>query len=60
MVRHFRHDLEQLLVDTYRSGAAVEDPYELVKVFCVENGTKACKGSKIPSLERKKNKRPEL
>ena len=54
MVKHFRHNLEQFLLDIYRSGSVVEDPYELVKAFCVESGTKACEGSKIPSLERKK------
>ena len=67
MVRHFRDNLEKFLLSTYRSGATVEDPYELVKAFCVEDGTRACEKTKIPSLKRKKQeaarsaeKRPEL
>ena len=50
----FRQELELLLSDKYQHGQSLMDPYELVKEFCVDGGTKACINQNIPSVERKK------
>lgn len=50
----FRQELELLLSDKYQHGRSLNDPYELVKEFCVDGGTKACINQNIPSVERKK------
>ena len=54
MVKHFQEALEMLLHTTYQGGKGVSDPYELVKAFCIEDGTKACQSVSIPSIERKR------
>ena len=54
MISHFRQDLEVFLTTKYKHGHSVDDPYELVKEFCVDGGTKACIDERIPSVERKK------
>ena len=60
MVGHFRPELTDYLLDKYQKGKIVEDPYELVKEFCIDNGTKACATEKIPSVERKKKEMDKL
>jgi hypothetical protein len=54
MVDLFRNQLETYLRQKYKSGSIQNDPYELVKDFCIDGGTKACLEKKIPSVERKK------
>ena len=54
MVSNFREDLEVYLHAKYKHGQIVEDPYELVKEFCIDGGTKAWIAERIPSVERKK------
>ena len=54
MVTHFRQDLEVLLTNKYKHKQIIEDPYDLVKEFCIDEGTKVCLNRKIPSVERKK------
>ena len=55
MVQHFRQKLEMFLHSRYRGGRGINDPYELVKAFCIEDGTKACQSTLIPSVERKRS-----
>lgn len=55
MVQYFRQKLEIFLHSRYRGGRGISDPYELVKAFCIEDGTKACQSTSIPSIERKRN-----
>ena len=60
MVNHFKVELERFLRDRYKQGRGLDDPYELVKEFCVDHGTQACADIKIPSVERKKQERKKL
>ena len=55
MVQHFRQALDAFLHSTYHGGKGVGDPYQLVKAFCIEDGTKACQSTSIPSIERKRS-----
>ena len=55
MVQHFRQKLEMFLHSRYRGGRGINDPYELVKAFCIEDGTKACQSTLIPSVERNRS-----
>ena len=41
------------LRDSYKQGRVINDPYELVKDFCIDGGTEACANVKIPSVQRK-------
>lgn len=55
MVSRFRIDLTQFLKQKYKKGQVVNDPYELVKEFCIDGVSMACApDQKIPSVERKK------
>lgn len=55
MVNQFRKDLEDLLLEKYKGGQSVTDPYDLVKAFCIDGTSGACQNNqKIPSIERKK------
>ena len=60
MTNHFRADLEQLLRDRYRKGQVLDDPYELVKIFCIDGGTQACANGNIPSIQRKNEEMKKL
>ena len=60
MVGHYRPSLNDYLLDKYQKGSVVEDPYELVKEFCIDDGTKSCANERIPSLERKKRETQKL
>ena len=55
MVQHFRQKLEMFLHSRYRGGRGINDPSQLVKAFCIEDGTKACQSTLIPSVERKRS-----
>ena len=54
MTSHFHEALQQLLEDRYKGRGGLDDPYELVKAFCIDGGAKACHEQEIPSVERKK------
>ena len=55
MVGHFRKDMEDLLLEKYKGGQSVTDPYDLVKEFCIDGVSGACsENQQIPSIERKK------
>ena len=60
IINHFRADLEKLLRDRYRKGQVLEDPYELVKSFCIDGGTQACADGNIPSITRKNDEMKKL
>jgi len=60
ITNHFRADLEKLLRDRYRKGQVLEDPYELVKSFCIDGGTQACADGNIPSITRKNDEMKKL
>merc|ERR1712018_605972 len=53
MVHHFKVELDRYLRDSYKQGRVINDPYELVKDFCIDGGTEACANVKIPSVQRK-------